>query len=80
VIGEGGEYETVVVGGGKGWWGGRIEVGERRVVGGEGGTAWVEFERGKVGLEGEGGGDGGEVRVRRPVLLEGGLRRLLRLC
>ncbi|OBT47632.1 hypothetical protein VE00_02995 [Pseudogymnoascus sp. WSF 3629] len=71
VIGEGGEYETVVVKGGRGWWSGRVGEGERRVVGGEGGTAWVEFEKGGEVVEGgEGGGEGGEVKVRKPALLE----------
>ncbi|OBT89955.1 hypothetical protein VE02_01505 [Pseudogymnoascus sp. 03VT05] len=71
VIGEGGEYETVVVSGGKGWWSGKVGEGERRVVAGEGGTAWVEFEKGEVVVEeGEGGGEGGEVKVRKPKLLE----------
>lgn len=63
VVGEGGEFETLVLDGpGEVWKGGRIEVepGQRSVFGGEGGEAWMGFEGGKVAErkvrdDGEGG-------------------------
>lgn len=51
VVGEGGEFETLVLDGpGKVWKGGKIEVeeGEMWVLGGEGGEAWMGFGGGKV--------------------------------
>lgn len=51
VVGEGGEFETLVLDGpGEVWKGGRIEVGQgqRSVFEGEGGEAWMGFGGGKV--------------------------------
>lgn len=73
-LGEGGEFETLVIEGPKGLWRGRTEVKdeEREVRTGEGGEAWLEFGRGKVV-----GFDGGDVdesqwrwRLRIPPLLD----------
>lgn len=60
VLGEGGEYETLVVAGPRGVWKGNIKVGEgeRVVRRGEGGEGWVEFlGEGRVEMF-EGGGEG----------------------
>ncbi|MCJ1225713.1 hypothetical protein MMC12_002362 [Toensbergia leucococca] len=50
VLGEGGEYETLVVGGPKGVWSGTIEVGNdgRWVRRGGGGEAWLEVQGGGI--------------------------------
>ena len=50
VLGEGGEYETLVVDGPSGVWKDRLEIGEqsRRVVRGEGGESWINFKAGEV--------------------------------
>ena len=48
VLGEGGEYETLVVDGPRGVWKGRIEVETSGVVAGGGGAAWVRVLGGKM--------------------------------
>ena len=82
VLGEGGEYETVVV---AGWWGtGRVEVaeGEREIVRGEGGEAWVKVadSGGKVvGMGfGEGDGEAWRERLRAPGLWDQEFEALVR--
>ena len=66
VLGEGGEYETLVVDGPEGMWRGRIEVGEegKRIVRGGGGEAWVRFEGGRVVEKESGKGGMGDWRER----------------
>ncbi|MCJ1325321.1 hypothetical protein MMC10_001984 [Thelotrema lepadinum] len=83
VLGEGGEYETLVVSGPKGLWRGRLEVEDReRVVRrGEGGEAWMEFDGGSV-VEFGAEDDGKEVawmkRLRVPGLWDGDFERILK--
>ena len=76
VLGEGGEYETLVVDGPDGVWRGRIEIGreERRVVRGGGGEAWMNVGLGRV-VEKVGNRDGvidrWMERLRMPGLWDG---------
>ena len=53
VLGEGGEYETLVVDGPGDIWKRRLEIGEnfRQVVRGEGGDSWINFKPGSVVVE-----------------------------
>ena len=53
VLGEGGEYETLVVDGPGDIWKRRLEIGEnvRRIVRGEGGDSWINFKPGSVVVE-----------------------------
>ena len=80
VLGEGGEYETIVVGGGEAWWKGRIEVGEaaRCLVSGEGGEAWLEFHDGQVLDDNKGSKNTGVPRIKIPELLDERFTNLLR--
>jgi len=81
VLGEGGEYETLVVGGPRGVWKGIVGVGEgeRRVRKGEGGEGWVEFSgKGRVEMfEGVDGGEGWRERLKMPGLWDERFKRLL---
>lgn len=84
VVGEGGEFETLVLDGpGDVWKGGRIvvEEGERWVFGGEGGEAWMGFGEAKVverkiGEGGEGEGDW-KKRLAIPGLWDVGFETLV---
>ena len=78
-MGEGGEYETIVVGGGKAWWKGRIEVREaaRRLVSGGGGEAWLEFHSGQVVNDVKGGDLTGVPGITIPELLDERFKKLL---
>ena len=73
VLGEGGEYETVVVDGPNGIWKGElvVEEGQRTVRKGKGGEAWIGFSGGEVvdKERGETGGDGAwRERLRIPEM------------
>lgn len=50
VLGEGGEYETLVVDGPVGIWKYRLQIdeGQRQVVQGEGGESWISFKAGAI--------------------------------
>ena len=83
VLGEGGEFETIVVNGPTGLWKGRIEVDPRnRIVRrGDGGEAWLEFVNGSV-VNNEAGDDGKEEeswkkRLRIPGLWDGDFEKIL---
>ncbi|KAB5580451.1 meiotically up-regulated 71 protein [Coniochaeta sp. 2T2.1] len=72
VIGEGGEFETLVVDGPGELFGSRVvvEEGDRRVVREGGGTAWLRVDKARVEEKGEGEGvEGGGVRI--PDLWDG---------
>lgn len=92
VLGEGGEYETLVVAGPRDVWKGKVKVGEgeRVVRRGEGGEGWVEFlGEGMVEMfEGEGPGERERAeereeegkwreRLKRPGLWDERFERLL---
>ena len=53
VLGEGGEYETLVVDGPSGIWKRRLEIREnvRQVIRGEGGDSWINFKLGSFVVE-----------------------------
>jgi diphthine-ammonia ligase len=70
VIGEGGEFETLVVDGPSWLFKGRIEVAEaeRRVIREGGGAAWLAIENAKVVMKDGASEEGGAVRV--PELLD----------
>ena len=56
VLGEGGEYETIVVDGPGDTWKRRLEIGEnvRKAARGEGGDCWINFTPGSVVVERDG--------------------------
>ena len=80
VLGEGGEFETLVLDGPAGVWKGRIEVeeSERWVGRGEGGEAWVGLreEAGKVVVKEE-EDDGWKAKLRKVDLWDKDFRTLL---
>ncbi|MCJ1245149.1 hypothetical protein MMC30_002350 [Trapelia coarctata] len=87
VLGEGGEYETLVVGGPRGGWRGRlvVEEGERVARRGGGGEAWVEFKGGRVDVfegewkeEGVEDGEGWKEKLKMPELWDERFGRLLK--
>lgn len=81
VLGEGGEYETIVMDGPIELFKGRIEVGEgERWIGrGEGGEAWLGFSGGKTtDKENKNDGEGFMERLRVPELWDEGFGELVR--
>lgn len=81
VLGEGGEYETLVVDGPAGVWKGELRVREeQRVVGkGEGGEAWMGFVGGEVVDKENGEEDGAWTeRLRIPGLWDKRFEKLLK--
>ncbi|KUI60884.1 Diphthine--ammonia ligase [Cytospora mali] len=73
VLGEGGEFETLVVDGPARLFKKRIVVGEddRLIVKEGGGTAWMKIQRAKVEEKPGGDGDEKDLVVRKPELLDG---------
>ena len=81
VLGEGGEYETLVLDGPSGVWNGTISVDdeERTVHRGEGGAAWVAITGGRVTQKtGEAGKDDWKKKLRIPELLDRRFEKILR--
>lgn len=72
VLGEGGEFETLVVDGPSRLFKKRIVVGEddRVVVGEGGGAAWIRIQRARLEDKPSGDGDEQDFVVRRPDLLD----------
>lgn len=85
VLGEGGEYETIVVDGPRGVWKGGISVDENRLVvrRGEAGEAWLEVEEGAGRVttddvaDEEGGLEGWRKRLVIPRLWDEGFEALV---
>lgn len=73
VLGEGGEFETLVVDGPSRLFKKRVVVGEddRMIVREGGGTAWVRVRRARLEEKSVGDGDEKDLVVRRPGLLDG---------
>ncbi|MCJ1394769.1 hypothetical protein MMC18_007649 [Xylographa bjoerkii] len=82
VLGEGGEYETVVVRGPMGLWKGDLVVGDghRVVRKGEGGESWLEFTgegRVEVLTENEADQDEWKQKIKKPGLWDASFERLV---
>ncbi|MCJ1471815.1 hypothetical protein MMC13_000456 [Lambiella insularis] len=82
VLGEGGEYETLVVSGPRGVWKGEVvvESEERIVRWGEGGAYWLEFKEGRVEKRAEVSVDDSKEwsqRLKKPSLWDARFEMLL---
>lgn len=80
VLGEGGEYETLVVSGPSPVWrrGLKIEKGARRIVQAEGGESWIAFKNGRVSdLLIDDGTEDWKHKLRVPKLWDGEFTKLM---
>ncbi|MCJ1296161.1 hypothetical protein MMC34_007726 [Xylographa carneopallida] len=82
VLGEGGEYETVVVRGPNGVWQGELAIrdGQRAIQKGEGGESWLEFtEEGMVEMiaASEADQDEWKQRIKTPLLWDAQFKTLV---
>ena len=79
VLGEGGEYETLVLDGPVGVWNGKImvEEAEMKICQGDGGEAWIVISGGRVVKKTEGGKDEWRKKLKIPQLFDARFEKVL---